>query len=191
MIQSFTISALLDNLSMMAPELTLAASFLIVVFAVIAFRSPANAKVIGAIALAGCSIAFLSAAEQFWLLKGPYFPFGEMLILDRLSGFFNLFFLAGTIVIILASLASRPLSRYAAGEYYAILTGCALAMMILARSLDWLMFYLALETLSLGSYVLSGYTRDNPRAAEASMKYFVYGTVASALRFLASRICMA
>src|SRR5438094_847757 len=42
-----------------------------------------------------------------------------------------------------------------------------------------LMAYLALEMLSLVSYLLTGYIRNNRRSGEAALKYLIYGGVAS------------
>lgn len=176
-----TFSVLFDNLAMITPELVLGVAVLGVVFASVFFQTRLHSRCVGAIAFVGCAIALASAAEHFWLIPRTVHPFSSMLVMDRLAGFFRIFFLAGTIVTILASLAYRPLLAYRTGEYYALLLSCTLAMMLLGLSANWLMFYLALETLSLGSYVLSGYSKQDPRSVEAALKYFIYGTVASGI----------
>jgi NADH-quinone oxidoreductase subunit N len=43
------------------------------------------------------------------------------------------------------------------------------------------MMYLSLELVSISSYILSGFTKENPRANEASLKYVIYGAFSSGL----------
>src|SRR5208283_2894006 len=65
------------------------------------------------------------------------------------------------------------------GEYYAILLASTLAMFLMAESANLLMAYLALEFVSLTSYILTGFLRHNRRSLEAALKYLIYGGVAS------------
>jgi NADH-quinone oxidoreductase subunit N len=53
--------------------------------------------------------------------------------------------------------------------------------MFLAAANDFLILVLALETLSLSSYVLAGYLRADRESSEASIKYVLYGAVASSV----------
>jgi NADH-quinone oxidoreductase subunit N len=52
-------------------------------------------------------------------------------------------------------------------------------MFFMASAANLLMAYLALEFVSLTSYVLTGYLRHNRRSGEAALKYLIYGGVAS------------
>lgn len=66
------------------------------------------------------------------------------------------------------------------GFEYAPLMGLAsLGLMVLLSSNDLLTLYLGLELLSLPSYVLAAFSRDNAKATEAGLKYFVLGALAS------------
>src|SRR5258706_7988865 len=52
-------------------------------------------------------------------------------------------------------------------------------MFLMAESANLLMAYLALELVSLTSYVLTGFLPHNRRSSEAALKYLIYGGVAS------------
>lgn len=67
-----------------------------------------------------------------------------------------------------------------AGEYYALMLFSISGMMLMAMATDLLVIFLALEVLSLAVYVLTGIRRDSPVATEASFKYFLLGSFASA-----------
>jgi NADH-quinone oxidoreductase subunit N len=72
-------------------------------------------------------------------------------------------------------------SENSIGEFYILLIGMTLGMFLLASANNLLMIYLAFETMSICSYVLAGYTKEVKRASEASLKYVIYGSLASGL----------
>ncbi|MEO9968939.1 MAG: NADH-quinone oxidoreductase subunit N [Hyphomonadaceae bacterium] len=57
----------------------------------------------------------------------------------------------------------------------------ALGMGIILSASNLMTLYMGIETLSLSSYVLAAFHRDSPRSAEAGLKYFVLGALASGL----------
>jgi NADH-quinone oxidoreductase subunit N len=65
------------------------------------------------------------------------------------------------------------------GEYYGLLLAATVGMFYMASAANLLMAYLALEFVSLTSYVLTGFLRQNRRSGEAALKYTIYGGVAS------------
>ena len=64
-------------------------------------------------------------------------------------------------------------------EFFALLIAAVLGVELLAGATDMLLAYLGLELVSVMSYVLTGFTRGSRRSAEASLKYVIYGGVAS------------
>ena len=66
------------------------------------------------------------------------------------------------------------------GEYYALTLFAICGMMMMAAATDLLVIFIALEVLSLAVYVLTGIRREDPRATEASFKYFLLGAFSSA-----------
>lgn len=67
------------------------------------------------------------------------------------------------------------------GEYFILGLFGVLGMMILVSGHSFLTIYLGLELLSLCLYALVAFDTDSPVAAEAAMKYFVLGTLASGM----------
>ncbi len=66
-------------------------------------------------------------------------------------------------------------------EFYALLLFSTLAICLLGATTNLIMIYLAFEFLSITSYILTGYLRDDERSSEAAIKYFLYGATVSAV----------
>lgn len=67
------------------------------------------------------------------------------------------------------------------GDFYALVLGATLGGMFLASANDLITVFVALETLSITSYILAGYLRKTARSAEASLKYLIYGGMGTAV----------
>lgn len=107
--------------------------------------------------------------------------FGRLYARDGLANALQLVGLASSVVGLLLArdyLVRRGLDR---GEYYALLLLSTVGAMLLVASQDLLFLFVALETLSLPLYVLAGFALDSQRSQEASLKYFLLGSFASAL----------
>jgi NADH-quinone oxidoreductase subunit N len=103
------------------------------------------------------------------------------LIIDRFTLFFCFVLcLGGGLASLLAGgyLPEHNLDR---GEFFPLLVFSTVGAMALAASGDFLSFFVALETMSLGVYCMIGLRRGNVRASEASLKYFLLGSFAAAL----------
>lgn len=66
-------------------------------------------------------------------------------------------------------------------EYSLLMIFAALGMGVILSAADLMTLYMGIETLSLASYVLAAFHRDNARSSEAGLKYFVLGALASGL----------
>jgi NADH-quinone oxidoreductase subunit N len=104
-----------------------------------------------------------------------------MLALDGLALFFKLFTVLVLALVALASAEYVQERMTFRGEFYALLLFAGLAMMLATAATNLLMIYLAIEFLSIVSYLLTGYLRGDSRSSEAAVKYFVYGATASAI----------
>ncbi|WP_019881826.1 MULTISPECIES: NADH-quinone oxidoreductase subunit NuoN [unclassified Methylophilus] len=130
--------------------------------------------------------------SQFTLLAAAFFTFkthtpavgfafSHMFIDDTLSDVIKLMMYLGTSLILVYTrkyLQDRNLYR---GEFYAMVLFGLLGMMIMVSGHNMLTIYIGLELLSLCLYSLVAFDRDNPRASEAAMKYFVLGALASGM----------
>lgn len=67
------------------------------------------------------------------------------------------------------------------GEFYVLGLFGVLGMMVMVSSNHMLSLYLGLELLSLSMYAMVAFNRDSGTSAEAAMKYFVLGAIASGM----------
>jgi NADH-quinone oxidoreductase subunit N len=67
------------------------------------------------------------------------------------------------------------------GEFFALLLFAGLAICLASSAINLISVYLAMEFLSITSYVLAGYLRNDLKSNEAGIKYFLYGAVTSAV----------
>lgn len=104
---------------------------------------------------------------------------GGMIRNDPYTFVFRVIFIAAGALTCLVSIDFR--SMRIGGEYFAIIIFSTIAMSLMAGSNDIVMLYLATETSSLSLYLLAGFYRGNKLSAEAGVKYFVFGSVTSAV----------
>src|SRR5581483_11724376 len=64
-------------------------------------------------------------------------------------------------------------------EYHALLLFSIAGQCLMASANELIMIFLGLEISSIASYVLAGYLRDDKRANESSLKYFLLGSFAT------------
>lgn len=90
------------------------------------------------------------------------------------------FLLAAVMVCLLArvSLAKQAMPRV---EFYHIVLVVTAGMMLLAQSNNLLLLFVALETVTIGLYILVSYYRNNSLTLEAGLKYLVMGALSSSL----------
>ena len=107
--------------------------------------------------------------------------FGQMFALDAFSIFFKMLFIVVIAMIALLSEDFLRESRYSTWEYYSLMAFALLGMMFMASGVHLISIYIGLELMSLSSYILAGYFKDEQKSTEAAMKYFVLGALASGL----------
>ncbi len=106
--------------------------------------------------------------------------FGGLLGHDKLAVFFDFLFLAAAALTVLLCIPSRKeIVSARLGEFYALLLILVLGLYLMAGATDLLTAYLGIEIVSLMSYVLAGFRTGDRKSNEASLKYVVYGGVAS------------
>ncbi len=66
-------------------------------------------------------------------------------------------------------------------EFLVILLTATLGGMFLSGASELVMIFVALETLSISSYLLTGYMKRDPRSNEAALKYLLIGAASSAI----------
>ncbi|MDP0501664.1 MAG: NADH-quinone oxidoreductase subunit N [Verrucomicrobiota bacterium JB022] len=75
-------------------------------------------------------------------------------------------------------LQNRPLAR---AEFYHLVMIITAAMMLLAQTTHFVSFFVALETVTIGFYILVAYGRNSSFSLEAGLKYLIMGGFSSGL----------
>lgn len=112
---------------------------------------------------------------------GVSYAFSGMFVDDSLGDVLKLMTYLGTSMMLVYTRQYQQLRHMFRGEYYAMVLFSMLGMMIMISGQNMLTIYMGLELLSLCLYSLVAFDRDNPRASEAAMKYFVLGALASGM----------
>jgi NADH-quinone oxidoreductase subunit N len=130
--------------------------------------------------IAAAGLLVLIVASLALPPAGP--ALGGAFVQDRLARFAKQLFLVSTLVGVLASL-SLPAQAFTrrATEYYVLILAALLGMMVLASARDLILLFVAFELMSIPLYVLSGFLKQEPAAVEAALKFFLVGTVSSAV----------
>ncbi|NES07367.1 MAG: NAD(P)H-quinone oxidoreductase subunit N [Okeania sp. SIO2F4] len=100
---------------------------------------------------------------------------------DALSVVFRGIIALCAIVTILMSVAYIEQTGTPLREFICILLTATLGAMFLSGADELVMIFVALETLSISSYLLTGYTKRDPRSNEAALKYLLIGAASSAV----------
>jgi NADH-quinone oxidoreductase subunit N len=103
-------------------------------------------------------------------------------VLDDLAVVAKQVFLAAAGISVLASSAlHHPSMERRSPEYHFALLASLIGMMALSSSRDLILMFVAFELMSIPLYVLTGFQKREPVAGEAALKFFLIGTVSSAL----------
>jgi NADH-quinone oxidoreductase subunit N len=137
-------------------------------------------SVLGLLATMGL-VAWQWVANSDAGLIQPQSVLGGMVAVDGVALFTR-------IIVCLAALVTIPLGwmyledrRIHRAEYYPLLLIAATGMNLLAASADLIMVFVAIEVLSLGLYVLSGFATRDLTSQESAFKYFLLGAFSSAI----------
>lgn len=137
------------------------------------------------------NIGYLTAIVMALLAITPFIPswspalgesslkWGGMIRHDLLASMFKVMILfAGSITSLMAVKDSNVGQK---GEFYLIITISSLGACLLAASADIVMLFVALETVSIPLYILAGFSHSDARSSESGLKYFLFGSFASAI----------
>jgi NADH-quinone oxidoreductase subunit N len=105
--------------------------------------------------------------------------FGSLVIYDHLTIYLRCFLYGFTTLIIWLSLTTGIPDREDSADFYCLLLGATVGMVLMAASTHLLMVYIGVEMASLPSYALAGYLKGRRASGEAALKYVVYGGGAS------------
>jgi NADH-quinone oxidoreductase subunit N len=151
---------------------------LLVVFVAGLFARGENRRFVGWLATLG---VFALAVVSLLLapLEGPA---GAAFVQDGLALFAKRLLLGATFIGLLGglSLPGAPFVRRSL-EYHLLILTSLLGMLVLASARDIILLFVAFELMSIPLYVLSGFVKRDGVAAESALKFFLVGSVSSAV----------
>jgi NADH-quinone oxidoreductase subunit N len=107
--------------------------------------------------------------------------FGGMFVADGFAAFAKIVVFAGAAVALLMAMSWFGRDGDYRAEYPVLILFSALGMSVMVSAADLLALYVGLELQSLAAYVLASFQRSDTRSAEAGLKYFVLGSLASGI----------
>ena len=134
-------------------------------------------KLLGLIALVG-SVAAIAATLCQTQHAGV--GFWGMVKVDSFSIFFHFLVTTITMVAILTSYEYMEVQQIRAGEYYGLILFGAVGMCLMSSAVELVLIFIALEISSISTYILAGFRRRAAISSEASLKYFLLGSFATA-----------
>jgi NADH-quinone oxidoreductase subunit N len=155
--------------------LTVMGTLLMVLDPIIARRSSKAFGHLSVLALLAAGAAAVYAFQQ-----QPGNAFGEMLIIDGFATFFRVLVIIVGILTVLPSYGFLARQEAETGEFHALLLFSIVGQCLMAAANDLIIIFIGLEISSIASYILAGYLRDDKRANESALKYFLLGSFATA-----------
>jgi NADH-quinone oxidoreductase subunit N len=119
-------------------------------------------------------------AASIYVYGDPGPAFGGMLMVDGFATFFRVLVMAVGILTVLASYRFLQVQDAETGEFHALLLFSIAGQCIMATANELIVIFIGLEISSIASYVMAGYLRDDKRANESALKYFLLGSFATA-----------
>jgi proton-translocating NADH-quinone oxidoreductase chain N len=168
---------MLRELAWLWPVLALTAGAVIAVILAMVVSRERQGLVGAWVAIAHLAAAALAVAV--WLDKGFRAVMGESIVVDGLSlTLATLIGVTGALCVALARPVLAGSDRE--GEFYAVLAFASLSATLLGMVADAALLGLAIGALGLATFVMTGYLRRSARGNEASIKYYIFGTVTGA-----------
>ena len=168
----------LQSLSFFYPELFLTGLIIIAIIYDL-FLDPSKSDRVGWVLVSGLFIIMIILFFQDD--KKITTLFSEAIVLDPFSTFFKIIIIMATILVAIISLYSDDLNNYRKGEYFTLLGIVVFGLFLMVSSIDLIMIYLSIEIVSIMSFVLAGYLKQNKKSNEAALKYVVYGAFSSGI----------
>jgi NADH-quinone oxidoreductase subunit N len=169
----------LRSLGLFKPEIALTAGLLLVVI-VDSIGGAWRNGAVRILSIATLAVA-LGYAVELQVAGAQGAIFSGMLTVDPLGSFFKIILVLASLLIITAFTfrAARELHGLGQGEFHALILALTLSNLLLAGANDIVMLYLALEMVSITSYVMVAYLKGDRMSNEASLKYLLFGAVST------------
>lgn len=167
----------LTHLPAVAPEVGLTVLALIVLYFDLTWKGDQQ-KQIGIVA--GFGMIALALTPFIWPpVQSDVTYWGGMVRHDVLSQIFKVIALLSGGIVALLTAGTDDMGRK--GEFFLIIIVSTLGACLMAAASDLIMVFVAIETLTIPLYILASFSRRDSRSSEAGIKYFLFGSFASAI----------
>lgn len=135
-------------------------------------------------AVTGVMLAIIAISMFFniiMMVEGYEATYADLFSYDAFAGVMILLFQIVVLLTALVSVSSTETTRLHYGAYNSLLLAATTGMMFVATASDLITIFVGVELASITSYVLVAMKRNDPRAAEAAVKYVIIGGLSTAL----------
>lgn len=169
---------IINEISFFAPELILLASVFILIIFGSYFKKDNTASIIALISVFSFALAVFLAKQQWY---GGEILYKNLAIINQFGIFAKIILYISAIISIVLSHKWLIKQKHGAFEYPIIIMLATIGLSLVISANNLLTFYLAVEIASLSMYIMAAYERDNYYSAEAGIKYFILGSLASCI----------
>ncbi|TWR24682.1 NADH-quinone oxidoreductase subunit N [Mucilaginibacter achroorhodeus] len=174
----------LQSLHYFVPELYLIALFVVVLVTDLLFGKR-SAKMCRLVATGGVLLVILQVLNQQVTLPAntTIRLFNGILMLHHPAISFKLIIDVLALILLMFFTWDNKLKQHTKGlsDLYSIVTGSLLGLHVMTMAVNLLSIYLAIEMVSIASYLLAAYRSGNAKSTEAGLKYVLFGAAASAV----------
>jgi NADH-quinone oxidoreductase subunit N len=164
------------SLTLATPEIALALGAMALLMLGVFSGERANSSV------TGLAVALLVAVGAWMLFFGGQgAAFGGAFVSDPFTHFMKIITLIGSVVTLVMSVGFARAEKFDRFEFPILILLATLGMLLMISANDMLTLYMGLELQSLSLYVVAAINRDNAKATEAGLKYFVLGALSSGM----------
>src|SRR5438270_101880 len=132
---------------------------------------------LGAIAFVGVLASIAATVFQYHYRDSA---FSGVVRADGFSIFFHFVVGIVSLLVILGSIEYLAVQGIRAGEYYGLILFGTVGMMLMSSAVELVLVFISLEISSISTYILAGFRRRTATSIEASLKYFLLGSFATA-----------
>lgn len=138
-----------------------------------------NRRYIFITAIIGLVATFVALIANYGDKPGAIFS--NSIIIDDFSTLMKMIMVLGTIGVVYLSRFSRDIYETLKTEFVIMAVGILIGGFLLASANNMLTMYLGIETLSILSYVMAAFKKNDERSSEAGLKYALYGGISAGI----------
>ncbi len=168
------------NLELLSPEITLFSGAIIILMLDVFLRKKVSSisYLSHLLALLVCAVTLIAISKNF---VAESLLFNDMIKVSFFTSYIKSFIILILTAVLLFSLNFIISEAKISAEFISLIFLATLGSIVMISANDFLIFYLALELQALSLYILAAINRKSPKSAEAGIKYFILGSLASAI----------